>query len=770
MPVEIAIKSLTDQWKNLKKALTGNKSNPAITESGGLIFTALLVGVASGFGAVAFKIAIEKIQELVFNPIEKFPSYWYLFFLILIPIIGSLINTPMILRYAREAKGHGVPEVMEAVAVRGGRIKPQVGIVKTITSALCIGTGGSVGSEGPIALIGASIGSFIGQKLHLSEERMKTLVACGAAGGIAAIFNAPIGGAIFALEIILNRMNTLYFGAVVISAVTADAIAHALLGNNHAFNIPQYFVKSPWEFILYLLLAVIAAFASVTFTKLLYWSEDFFRMLKMPELLKPALGSLLLGIIGVITIKNASGFPRIYGVGYETISLALFGELTIKVTLILFAAKLFATVFVLGSGNSGGIFAPSLYLGSMLGAGFGKIATYAFPNIVVGSGAYALVGMAAFYSGATHAPMTAILILFEMTNNYQLILPLMISSVLSMIISKMISPDSINTLKLTRKGIHLSESEDIDIMQTIMVDEAMAQEFDVVPADLPLPQLYELFQQSHRNGFPIIDPKGNLIGVVTRKDLEKGKLEGDIINKSVSDIATTQGLLVAYPKEPIWKALYKMSSHDIAQIPVVESPESRKMVGLLHREDIIRAYDHAIAKKAGLQYSLERVKLGKLDNAGFLTVNLTSESKVIGKKVSEIKLPQQCNIVSLRRGRRLQIVNGQTVLRKGDQLTIFADEECVDEVQRSLFDPGSQKIEDLKAQMRYLEILIPAGAECNGRMIKDLKLPKDVIIVSILRNRENIIPHGNALILTDDVLEVYGPEDQINATEVLLTQ
>ncbi len=750
--------------------MVGNKSNPAITESGGLIFTALLVGVASGFGAVAFKILIEKIQELVFSPIEKFPSYLYLIFLILIPVIGSLINTPLILRFAREAKGHGVPEVMELVAVRGGRIKPQVGLVKTITSAICIGTGGSVGSEGPIALIGASIGSIIGKTLHLNEERMKTLVACGAAGGIAAIFNAPIAGAIFALEIILNRMNTLYFGAVVISSVTADAIAHALLGNNRAFNIPQYFVKSPWEFILYLVLAVIAAFASVAFTKLLYWTEDFFQKLKMPELLKPALGSLLLGIIGVITVKNANGFPRVFGVGYETISLALFGELTITVTLILFAAKLFATVFILGSGNSGGIFAPSLYLGSMLGAGFGKIATFAFPNIVVGSGAYALVGMAAFYSGATHAPMTAILILFEMTNNYQLILPLMLSSVLSMLISKMISPDSINTLKLTRKGIHLSESEDIDIMQTVMVEEAMAKKYDVVSADMSLPKLDLFFQQSHRNGFPILTASGEIYGIVTRNDLEKVKLKGEIADKKVEDIATIQGLLVALPIEPIWKALYKMSSHNIAQLPVIESIDSRKMIGLLHREDIIKAYDHAIAKKAGMQYTLERVKLGKLDKAGFLTVNLTSESKAIGKKVSEIKLPHQCNIVSLRRGRRLQIVNGQTIFRKGDQLTIFAEEECIAEVQKSLFDPGSKKIENLHDQMRYLETLIPAGAECNGRMIKDLKLPKDVIIVSILRNRENIIPHGNAIILTDDLVEVYGPEDQIIETESLLNQ
>ncbi len=766
--MEFAGKLISQQWKNLKSSLTGNISNQSVSESGGMIFSALLVGVAAGLGAVAFKVLIEKMQELVFSPIEKFPTYLYFIFLILIPIIGSLVNTPVILRWAREAKGHGVPEVMEAVAVRAGRIKPQVGIVKALTSVVCIGTGGSVGSEGPIALIGASIGSWLGQILHINEERLKTLVACGAAGGIAAIFNAPIAGAIFALEIILNRMNTLYFGAVVISSVTADAIAHALLGNNRAFNIPQYFVKSPWEFVLYLVLAIIAAIASVAFTKLLYWTEDVFKKLKMPELLKPALGSLLLGIIGVITIKNANGFPRVFGVGYETISLALFGELTATVTLILFAAKLFATVFVLGSGNSGGIFAPSLYMGSMLGASFGKVATLIFPNIVVGSGAYALVGMAAFYSGATHAPMTAILILFEMTNNYQLILPLMLSSVLSMLISKLISPDNINTLKLTRKGIHLSESEDIDIMQTVIVEEAMAKKFDVVAANMPLTDLNLLFQQSHRNGFPILADNGELLGIVTRSDLEKAKQQGDINARTIADIAITQGLLVAYPNEPMWKALYKMSSHNIAQLPVVESIDSRKMIGLLHREDIIKAYDHAIAKKAGMQYNLETVKLGKLDQAGFLTVNLTAESKVIGKKVSEIKLPHECNIVSLRRGRRLQIVNGQTILRKGDQLTIFAEEECIGDVQKSLFDPGSMKIESLHAQMRYLEIMIPAGAVSGGKMIKDLALPKDVIVVSILRNKENVIPHGNAIIQTDDLIEIYGPQDQILKTEELL--
>ncbi len=735
-----------------------------------IIGTSLIVGIGAGLGAVVFKTLVDSAQKFTFEDVGGWLSMIAPWHLVIIPMVGGLITGPIIYRFAREAKGHGVPEVMEAVALRGGKIRPQVGLVKAVASAICIGTGGSVGSEGPIAQIGSALGSTIGQVFKLSEERTKTLVACGAAGGIAAIFNAPIAGAIFAMEVILNRINTVYFGAVVISAVAADAVAHMFIGNNRTFLIPQYKMESPWELLLYALLAIIAAFASVGFSRILYWSEDVFEKIKMPEWLKPALGGLLLGLLGLVTYKTANGIPRVYGVGYETITPALFGEMAAHVTLLLFLLKLLATLFTLGSGGSGGIFAPSLFMGSMLGASYGKWTSSVFPNIAGGSGAYALVGMAAFFSGATHAPMTAILILFEMTNNYQLILPLMLTTVLSTFISRVLSKDSIYTLKLTRKGIQLSDTVDIDVMQGVNVEEVMTRDFDFVTLDMTLKDLDDLFIKSHKHGYPVVSAEQNLVGVVTVTDLDQVRQTGTLKGKFVADIATTQGLMVTYPDEPMWKALYRMGAHNIGRLPVLEKEGSRKIIGVVRRHDIIKAYDQAITKKARMQHRIETLKLGKLDDAGFINLNIPANSRVIGKRVSEIKLPGHCVIVSLRRGRRLQVVDGYTILKKGDRLTIFAEETCVDNVEKSLVEPSDLQQFTGQPNARHQIITIPAGASSVGKMIKDLHFPYDSILVSIHRGNDIIIPHGDTILQTEDEIEIFGMEDDLLKTENIITK
>ncbi len=763
------IQNLQNSLRSLYEKVIIDLKSRSFPESALIIGTSLIVGIGAGLGAVVFKTLVDLAQEFTFEDVGSWLSMIAPWHLVLIPMVGGLITGPIIYRFAREAKGHGVPEVMEAVALRGGKIRPQVGLVKAVASAICIGTGGSVGSEGPIAQIGSALGSSIGQVLKLNEERTKTLVACGAAGGIAAIFNAPIAGAIFAMEVILNRISTVYFGAVVISAVAADAIAHTFLGNNRAFLIPQYKMESPWELLLYALLAVIAAFTSVGFSRILYFSEDVFEKINMPEWLKPALGGLMLGLLGLVTYKTAAGVPRVYGVGYETITPALFGEMAAHVTLLLFLLKLLATLFTLGSGNSGGIFAPSLFMGSMLGASFGKWTNAVFPTIAGGAGAYALVGMAAFFSGATHAPMTAILILFEMTNNYQLILPLMLTTVLSTFISRVLSKDSIYTLKLTRKGIHLSDTEEIDVMQGVNVEEVMTTNFDSVTLDMPLKELDELFIKKHNHGYPVISADRSLVGVVTITDLDQAKHTGSLKDKIVANIATTQGLMVTYPTEPMWKALYRMGAHNIGRLPVLEKEGSRKVIGIIRRHDIIKAYDRAIAKKARMQHRVETLKLGKLDDAGFINLNIPANSRVIGKRVSEIKLPGHCVIVSLRRGRRLQVVDGSTILKKGDRLTIFAEESCVSNVEKSLVEPS--ELHQLTGQInaRHQIITIPAGAASVGKAIKDLAFPYDSILVSIRRGSDVIIPHGDTILQTEDEVEIFGIEDDLLQAEKVIT-
>jgi CIC family chloride channel protein len=654
-----------------------------LSESGLIMFTALIVGVGAGLGAVVFRRLIAGMQSLAYDGIGGLLGGLKPFHLLIIPALGGAIYGPLIYRFAREAKGHGVPEVMEAVALRGGRIRPRVAFVKALASSICIGTGGSVGREGPIAQIGSALGSTIGQALNLSDERVRNLVACGAAGGIAATFNAPIAGSVFALEVILGQLHSVYFGAVVISAVTADVIAHAFEGDLQAFAIPYYTLVSPWELLLYTLLGVLSALAALSFTRLLYLSEDLWDDIPLPEYVKPVVGGVLLGVVGILTFK-LDGFPRVFGVGYDSITQALFGELTMRVTAALLLIKLLATVLTLGAGGSGGIFAPSLFMGAMLGEAFGQVAHQLFPSVTAPSGAYALVGMAAFFTGAAHAPITAILILFEMTGDYRIILPLMLATVVSTLVSRAISQESIYTLKLSRRGIHLQQGQDIDVMQGVSVGEAMTTDVDVVTPDMSLQELADEFARTHHHGFPVVDKSGDLVGVVSIRDLDQALGSGSMEGKTVADVATTENVLVAYPHEPMWVALHRLGGRDVSRLPVIEGEGSNRLLGVVRRVDIIRAYNYAIVKHARRQHQSETLRLGNLDNIGFLHLEIPPQSPVSGKKISEIGLPKECLIVSVRQERKLRIARGHIVLQAGNRVTVFAERDCVSRVRQCL--------------------------------------------------------------------------------------
>ena len=667
------IRTIINRWIETNK----------MPESVVIFLTALLVGVGAGLGAVLFRRLINIFQNLFYVQIASLLKNIWPYHLLIIPALGGLIFGPLIYRFAREAKGHGVPEVMEAVALRGGRIRPRVAIVKSLASALCIASGGSVGREGPIAQIGSALGSAVGQFFNLSDERIRNLVACGAAGGIAATFNAPIAGSIFALEIILGQLHAVYFGAVVISAVTADVIAHIFEGDLRAFSVPEYILVSPWELIGYAVLGLLAAVTAVGFTRLLYLMEDIWDKFQIPEYIKPMFGGLILGGIGILTPK-LSGYPRIFGVGYETISEALSGNLTLQLTLGLLLLKSLATVITLGSGGSGGVFAPSLFMGAMLGEAFGQVANLIFPAITAPPGAYALVGMAAFFSGAAHAPVTSILILFEMTGNYQIILPLMLATVVSTLFSRAISQESIYTLKLTRRGVHLQEGKDIDVMQNVKVGEAMSTEIDVVPLGMPLDELRQVFESSHHHGFPVVDGQGKVAGIVTIQDYEKALEPGSSALKTVADIATRESLLVAYEDEPMWSALRKLGLRDVGRLPVVKREDPGQLVGVVRRKDIIQAYNLAIIKRSQHQSKVDVERLSKLIDADFFQVEIPLEANVVGCQIQKINLPEECLIVSIHRGRKLYIAHGSSTLEAGDRLTVFAQEHFISEIQNLL--------------------------------------------------------------------------------------
>ncbi len=689
--------------------------------------------------------------------------------MIIIPALGGAIVGPLVYYFAREAKGHGVPEVMEALELRGGKIRPRVVVVKALASSVCIASGGSVGREGPIAQIGSALGSFVGQTLKLSEERVRTLVACGAAGGIAATFNAPIAGAVFALEVLLRRFGSVYFGAVVISAVTADVIAHYFEGDSRTFLTPEYTMQSPWELLLYTLMGFVAALAAVGFSRLLYFSEDIWNLIRIPEPTKPLFGGILLGLLGIVSYQ-IDGFPRVFGVGYETIENTLFSQLTLQVTFGLLLLKLVATTLTLGSGGSGGIFAPSLFMGAMLGASFGQIAHTIFPEIVAPSGAYALVGMAAFFGGVAHAPITAILILFEMTGDYQIILPLMLSTVLSTIVAKNLSPDSIYTLKLKRRGVELSEdTQAIDLMQGVTAEIAMNCETEAVPLDLPLVELMSTFSSTHYHALPVVQNETELVGLITINELDQLRSKGTLESKTIADILTFNNPATIRPHEPVWMALRHLEDQGEGCVPVVSETGKNILLGVLRRIDIIRAYNKAVSQRAQVQHHAEILNIRKLNQSGLTEVTLRAESPNVGKRVKELHLGGDALIVSVRRGGKLRIVRGETILHAGDQVTIFAEIPKSEFLENYL--NGTLKDSELqqKSLVCHREVEIPPGSTIDGMRIRELNLPEDCVLVKIMRNSQIILPRGNTLLQIGDIIEIFGMEEKLSEAEKQLT-
>ncbi len=549
---------------------------------------AIAVGIIAGLGAVVFRWMISFFQELFFGYGSHVFSFLHSYYVILLPAIGGIIIWLLIhYTHSGEARGHGVPEVMGAVATRGGRIRSRIAMVKILASSICIGSGGSVGREGPIVQIGSTFGSTLGQHLGLTTEWIKTLVACGAAGGISATFNAPLAGIFFAHEIILGRIFTRHFGFVVISSVISDAVAHAFLGNEQSFAVPNYTLNTSWELALYFLMGAGCALVAVAFIWVLYKLEDIFEGLRLPDYIKPILGGIGVGAIGFYS-------PYLFGVGYDGVEQALLGNIAIVTLVALLILKMLATSLTLGSGGSGGIFAPSLFMGSMFGGIFGNFVNRLFPDQVAPSGAYSLVGMAAVFSGAARAPITAIIIVFEMTRNYAVILPVMIAVAVSTFVADRLNHESIYTIKLKRRGIDIHSREEVDVLEKVTVSDIMTRNYPVITSEVTVQNLAEMFAESKLHSYPVIDKKGNLKGIVSLSDLET-HLANEDQKLPVAKIATTT-LITAYPDESLHEVLHRIGSRDLARIPVVDRRNPLRMVGILRRSDIITAYTKAISK------------------------------------------------------------------------------------------------------------------------------------------------------------------------------
>ncbi|MBX7450369.1 chloride channel protein [Mycolicibacterium sp. 3033] len=488
--------------------------------SAAIVPLAVVTGALTGLGAVGFRELITGFTKLFtgfddYSAVGRIASpHWPslgIWFLLVVPVIAGALYGPIVHRFAPEARGHGVPEVMFAVAHRNGRIAPRVTLVKAFASALCIGGGGSVGREGPIVQIGSAAGSTVAQLLRLPTSRVRLLVACGAAAGISATFNAPLAGPFFAMELILRNLAAESFGAVLLSSVVADIIGRAIMGDESFLSLPRFAVHSPVEYLLYASLGVVVGAVGVSFSKVLYLVEDACDWLwRGPEWARPAVGGLLLG--GLLI-----ALPQMYGVGYPVLEHAVRGDYVIAMLLVLLVGKMLATSLTIGIGGSGGVFAPTLFIGAMAGSAVGQVAHTLLPTITESAGAYGLIGMGAALAGATRAPMTAVIILFELTGQYSIILPLMAAVAMAAGTGHLLSRETIYTAKLWRRGVDL----DAPLRDTpaVVARDVVRPAPPALAENASLAEAATALAQTSVGMVPTVDGEGTYRGCVTAEDV-----------------------------------------------------------------------------------------------------------------------------------------------------------------------------------------------------------------------------------------------------------
>jgi CIC family chloride channel protein len=554
-----------------------------------LIGLSLCIGVICGIGSLVFKWFISFFSQLLL--IEAPALLGTPYALPLIVTLGFLVVTALVTHLSHEVKGAGIPEVMAAVATENGFIRSRVALFKLLASAVSIGSGGSVGREGPIVQIGSSIGSSVGQFLGLTGERLKLLVGCGAAAGISAAFNAPIAGGFFALEVILGDFSISTFSPILFASVMANAVTRYASADVRAFIVPEYQLTSLYELSFYFILALLSGFVAVAFMRILYGIEDLFEKLPQSPYARTALGGLIVGSIGLY-------FPQILGVGYDTITDILLNKLDVSILLVLLLVKVVATAVTLGAGASGGVFAPSLFIGAALGGAFGFLVNALFPGVTSPPGAYALVCMGAVVAGTTHAPLTAMLILFELTDDYQIILPLILATVISSLFARYLERESIYTLKLARRGLRVSQGFDLSVLESLRVRDAMSQSYDFVNKQTPLGEISAIFQNSNLVDFPIVDEADRLQGIISLAEIRPVVMQDDLYSLLIADDMMQPDPPYIEMDAPILEALGLFAEGDVSTLPVVENDQTMKLVGVLTHQNLTIHYHQEIQRRA----------------------------------------------------------------------------------------------------------------------------------------------------------------------------
>lgn len=577
-----------------------------------------LVGAIAGLAAVLFRFLITGISY-VFVTIPQAVGIigW-----VIVPAIGGLIVAFIVIRYAPETKGHGIPEVMESYVLQGGKMRPRVPVLKTITSAISIGTGGSCGREGPIAQIGAGVGSVISERLHLGKNDTKTLVLCGLTSGLAATFNTPLGGALFGVEVIAGGVLGFSILPIILSCVVATAVASfttkLILGHaaNLAFYAPSYVLNNPLELVFFLILGITMGLVSIIWMRGFFFIESLFEKVRTSKYLLPAIGGISTGILGIIVIyleqvfhysgefQDQPYFPAVMGDEYPFINSVLLtpnilsGGVALLGVMFLFGLiKIISTGTTLGSGGSGGVFAPTLFIGAGFGGALGWVFAFIVPSIVQPTTAivFALVGMAALFGGSCRAPITGIIIIVEMSGDYLLILPLMISVSAAYLVSSFYESESIYTMKLARRGVHISRGTHIGALKSITVGEIMTKKPTTLRPDMKTSEVFRIIDSTHHTKFPVVEEENKVVGILIAEDLFKAPKNENGEENQVKDLMNSNFLHLT-TSCTMDGALQEMIKRDEGHAVVVDSSRPDVMIGYITKADVLKAYEIAIMR------------------------------------------------------------------------------------------------------------------------------------------------------------------------------
>lgn len=563
-----------------------------ISEQTFLIIAAAVIGVVVGVGTIVFEKLLVDTSWLFgeFLPRLVGGRTWVV---ALIPALGGLCLAPFIWRFPEEATTDGVPATMEAVALNNGFIRWTSGLFTMILSSLTLGSGGSAGSEGPIVRIGSALSSGAGQAFGISGPSLSLMAACGAGAGLAAIFNAPIAGVLFAIEVVLGEFNVYSFSPIIISSVVATAFTRAYIFQGAQLQIPQYQLFSYWEVPLYAAVGIAAGFVSISFTRGMQLSHRLFQhAVKFPLAFKPAVGGLLVGIIGVF-------LPHVLGYAYAPYVQAINGKFAAGFLFILMGAKLVSTCLTLGSGGAGGILCPSLFLGAVLGSGCGSLFHQFFPWMIPEVGGYGIVGMGAVLGAVVQAPMAAIIMIFELTNDYTVILPMMIACILATLVHRSFLNGSIYSLNLADRGIDIHAGREMGILTNLRVKDVMETRYEAVHDSAPYEQVLEKCLNNSGHYLYVVDEKENLVGVISFPELKEFMFTYSPDGLLVAKDLIGSGVVFVTPDESLASSLNKFTSTDMEQLPVVgqEDGRLRKIRGVVTRSQVLKAYRREMLKR-----------------------------------------------------------------------------------------------------------------------------------------------------------------------------